>query len=509
MKIMISLFPLATLFFSLLLLQASEAQEQDLLGNQATWKDLAWDNYEFNIQQFSVRPEPFSGLLLVRVYQNQIARVFWEGLDVTDEVASTVPTLPELFERLQLQLDQVPFSFDVNYDALYGYPSKVAINPVQEVVDEELNISVSNVMRLSQLDELQANQQLWNSYGILDYLYRFTLAFGNVEDNLIHVESEQVVLVTDFFEDAAPATFAALTIPELFASLADRMLEGEGFNSINYHDTYGYPQVLGDDNNARIEFLTPYTVLSQDLADARSLWNTRDVMVYSFKLQLSSNRPGEYNRPHIIQVNDGTVISVTDEETGLEPSFQFINLETQNVESFFLDIQNALDAKRPQIVVEYDKVYGYPTDIFIDRVVAIVDEEYYAYLSNLVQVDDELREFDSLTITPESSSPSTSPSLAPTKEASSSPSESLQPTATPSLEPTATLSLEPTATLSLEPSKEPTPSPVADSLAPSVVSPAGVSGTSIGLQTADDSGASMATGSVGYAVLSMALVAMI
>jgi hypothetical protein len=152
---------------------------------------------------------------------------------------------------------------------------------------------------------------------------------------------------------------------------------------IPYHETYGYPQFLGN-NNAYIEFLTPYTVLAQDLANARSLWNMRDVTVYSFTLQREAFRPEEYNQPYIIEVHDLTIISVLDEETGVMPSTQFIIQETQTIEAFFDDIQQALENKLPQIRVDYDQVYGYPTHIFMDPIVAVADDEIRAHLRNLV-----------------------------------------------------------------------------------------------------------------------------
>ena len=133
----------------MLLLPASEAQEQELLENQAKWEVLEWDTYRFNIQQISNVAPPSSGKLLVQVYQNQVKSIFWEGQDVTDEVtrAAPVPTLSELFDRLQLNLDQVPYYYNVTYDAAYGYPANVDINPVKEICDEELDITVSNVVR--------------------------------------------------------------------------------------------------------------------------------------------------------------------------------------------------------------------------------------------------------------------------------------------------------------------------------------------------------------------------
>ena len=97
MKIMNVLFHLASLLFSLLLLLSSEAQEDELWENRDKWETMAWDGYKFNIQQRSNRPAPFSGNLLVQVFQNQDESVIWRDQDVTNQVTGTVPAIPEFF----------------------------------------------------------------------------------------------------------------------------------------------------------------------------------------------------------------------------------------------------------------------------------------------------------------------------------------------------------------------------------------------------------------------------
>ena len=148
MKVMNPLFSIATLLFSLLVLPASEAREQELQENRAKWEDMAWEDYAFNIQQRSNLPAPFSANLRVQVYQNQVGSVFCGDQDVTQDVTQvpgTVPTILELFDRLQLELNAS--YFDVTYDELYGSPANVIIDPDQEISDEELDIGVSNVVQ--------------------------------------------------------------------------------------------------------------------------------------------------------------------------------------------------------------------------------------------------------------------------------------------------------------------------------------------------------------------------
>ena len=76
----------------------------------------------------------------MQVYEQHIFRVFWEGKDVTEQVAPTLPTLSELCLRVRLELENVPAAFDVTYDEAKGYASIVDI-------DRELVITVSNVVQ--------------------------------------------------------------------------------------------------------------------------------------------------------------------------------------------------------------------------------------------------------------------------------------------------------------------------------------------------------------------------
>jgi hypothetical protein len=151
MKTMNALFTLAKLLFILLLLPACEAsqdEKDELLKNQDKWLALGWDTYEFNFQQIIMLPPPFSGKLLVRVYENKVERVLWQGKDVPDALLDTVPTLSELFERLQLNLEQGPASFNVTYDNGYGYPTDVFIDRDIYIADKVLDMTISNAVRL-------------------------------------------------------------------------------------------------------------------------------------------------------------------------------------------------------------------------------------------------------------------------------------------------------------------------------------------------------------------------
>jgi hypothetical protein len=241
---------------------------------------------------------------------------------------------------------------------------------------------------LTQLEELEVNLAFWNLHEIVDYTYAWSTN-DMFSSYLILVEDEKVVKVTDQYDYPVPDSFEAMTIPELLASMANRMREGEVFDVITYNEEYGFPKYLGNTvDNEVVEFLTPYTIHYQDLANARSLWEMSDVTGYNFTFLLPyiEDSRDEYTRPHIIQVQDGTITNVIDEQTGLDSSVKFAADHAQIVDAFFDDIQQALDARQPRINFAYDSVYGYPDWIYIDFVVGIADEEHVASLYNFVPV---------------------------------------------------------------------------------------------------------------------------
>jgi hypothetical protein len=389
MKIRYSRFPVLCVLFCLLFLPASEAQTdlQELETNRAQWESLGLENYEFNYRAVIMLPPPFSDTLLVRVYQNQVARVFWNGQDVTEEVlrSITIPTMDGIFNRLQSELLANPFSYAVSYysaqDGYAGYPTSVNINPVQMIIDEEVRWTISNVWRLTALDELEQAQQTWSSYQIFDYT--FYSIDSNLDKYIVHVENEQVALTTNFFGDPVDDSLSGIVIPELFPILANRILDGVQAIDITYHDVYGYPAIFGPPGAYEsINFLTPYTILSQGLANAMELWERRDVTAYSFMLKIVAFREEKFNQPNLIQVDtNGNIYNTSAFLAGTLA-------EIQTVDAFFAQIQQAILDRKPEIVVNYHGEYGYPTSIFIDSRVAVADDEYYAYMSNLVPVRD-------------------------------------------------------------------------------------------------------------------------
>ncbi len=60
-----------------------------------------------------------------------------EPKEVTNDYFKPVDTIDELFDVIQKALDDEVDSLEVEYDATYGYPKSVAIDPITNAIDEE------------------------------------------------------------------------------------------------------------------------------------------------------------------------------------------------------------------------------------------------------------------------------------------------------------------------------------------------------------------------------------
>lgn len=118
-------------------------------------------------------------------------------------------------------------------------------------------------------------------------------------------------------------------------------------------------------------------LVSKKFEEARALWNSKKLTNYVVTQQASCFCMSDYIRPMKFSVsstgaNTGTLIYA---DTSSAVTIQGIKLYT--VEDMFAMIQEAIDEKSERITVSYDKTYGYPISVGIDRSAMIADEEMY------------------------------------------------------------------------------------------------------------------------------------
>jgi hypothetical protein len=364
-------------------------QQQELLdAARARWESMGLDNYAFYLLQVQDGLAlPFSGNLTVQVHHHQVARVNLEHENVTHQVFANstvpIPNVDDLFDRIQMALsaNDPLVSYTVSYRETNGIPIQVNMTTTG---NETIHYYISNVWRIHALDDLDRARLVWDSYQILDYVYSYVSGSGDswrasIQDGEVNVTSE------DHHPDA-------VDIPDLFDSIVDIILEkwtsvvNDNVMEHLYDETYGYPKIFGP---ARVEFLTPYTVLREHLSDAMNVWQRLAISDYSYVVKiLGWERNVEWNRPSLVRVENRTVVEVTDLETGQNASSNRTVMDARNVGSLLAQVQQAIQDRIPQIVVEYHEEYGYPTEIFMDQAVMTEEDGFHAFMSDFIPVRD-------------------------------------------------------------------------------------------------------------------------
>ena len=119
-------------------------------------------------------------------------------------------------------------------------------------------------------------------------------------------------------------------------------------------------------------------VLGQDRqAEGRALWESQGITSYRFTV--SRNCFCLIRGPVVIEVRDGKVVSIIDQETGQPEVDGFalseIYAEAATIDLLFELIERAEAEGAALVRVSFDDTYGYPTEIYIDESEMMADEE--------------------------------------------------------------------------------------------------------------------------------------
>jgi hypothetical protein len=117
------------------------SQEEQFYFNKSKWEDSGIVNYtmQFQIICYCIYREPFQ----VVVKNNQVDS-FTGNEDYCDR--SCVMTIDELFAEIQSLIDRNPDYYDIEYDPVYGFPSKSFFDLAKNIADEEIGYQIDQFM---------------------------------------------------------------------------------------------------------------------------------------------------------------------------------------------------------------------------------------------------------------------------------------------------------------------------------------------------------------------------
>ncbi|MDD5392597.1 MAG: DUF6174 domain-containing protein [Thiothrix sp.] len=120
-------------------------------------------------------------------------------------------------------------------------------------------------------------------------------------------------------------------------------------------------------------------------------WKAQKISNYTFTLARSCFCAPEFTAPIQITVKGGKVVKAVSTPPAalpagngrMAPANTDARDRAMTVDGLFKTIQEAVNSKAAQIDVKYDRKYGYPISIFVDRSRMMADEEMGLSASNL------------------------------------------------------------------------------------------------------------------------------
>ena len=113
-------------------------------------------------------------------------------------------------------------------------------------------------------------------------------------------------------------------------------------------------------------------------------WTDAGVSHYRYDLVIGCFCPFSQDMPLTIEVKDGQVVSITNVEGVLldasNPSYQYY-LEYATIDLLFAELKSEM-AEAEELTVVYDPQYGFPSEVWIDRIKLAVDDEMSLQVTN-------------------------------------------------------------------------------------------------------------------------------
>lgn len=248
-------------------------------------------------------------------------------------------------------------------------------------------------------NDLDAARALWFSLtkGMpSDYTFEYletTEAGASTSPSVVDVRNDTVTNVypREFanFDDPIldPSDFP--TITDLFDLIQDAINEGTDDPLVEYNTRYGYPNFISIQNGATgsvvidVPTLIPYTILEYELDTYKALWESyEDTASYSYFTQVSCFCEMSYVTPKFIVVENNTIVSTIDVETGASSDFTY-----DTIPGLFSRIQDAIDNYYVVIDVSYDETFGYPSTLLTDPEYNLMDAGISIQTGNVTLAD--------------------------------------------------------------------------------------------------------------------------
>jgi hypothetical protein len=127
-------------------------RQAELDANRAVWEAAGITSYTYELRRLCYCV--LAGDLTVTVADRAVVAVERaDGGPIPASERHHVETIEDLFAIIQDAIDERAFRYAVEFDAELGYPTVVDLDPIRNVVDEEVRYEASDLVPLVPFDE--------------------------------------------------------------------------------------------------------------------------------------------------------------------------------------------------------------------------------------------------------------------------------------------------------------------------------------------------------------------
>ncbi len=122
-------------------------RSDELAHNRQVWLSLTATSYRFTLVKSCECIAGFVGPVEVTVDNGAIAAVrpLYPGRTVTPDQWGAFETVEGLFSRLDDAVRRRAYRYDARYDAVRGFPAWIALDPNEQMVDDEVSMRVDSL----------------------------------------------------------------------------------------------------------------------------------------------------------------------------------------------------------------------------------------------------------------------------------------------------------------------------------------------------------------------------
>jgi hypothetical protein len=122
---------------------------EDLEDARRTWSRQGLTSYRFNVSQLCFCGPDVRGVFHVVVERGSVTSVTDAETGAPRTPHPAVPlTVEALFDKVEEAIERDADEIDVRYDPMLGYPQEIAIDFIENAIDDEVTYVVSDLMPL-------------------------------------------------------------------------------------------------------------------------------------------------------------------------------------------------------------------------------------------------------------------------------------------------------------------------------------------------------------------------